>query len=148
MEHYNIVLEIIIILFIIGITIYALYLILSPNNRETITYYKKLKPLSTYSDDTHLDVYYQLFHDNLKTNKNIAVWSSACVLTTIIMIFIICVNRLVYVKKSISYYGCIYVIIFSILYLAFVWFSYVYMLAISEYNQELMTRIRHKTKSI
>ena len=148
MEHYNIVLEIIIILFIIGMTIYALYLILSPENRETITYYKKLKPLSTYSDNTHIDVYYHLFNENLKINKNIAVWSSACVLTTIIMIFIICVNRIVHIKQSISYYGCIYVIIFSILYLAFVWFSYVYMLKISEYNQELMTRIRHKTKPI
>ena len=129
-------------------TIYALYLILSPNNIETITYYKKLKPLSTYSDDTHLDVYYQLFNDNLKTNKNIAVWSSACVLTTIIMIFIICVNRIAYVKQSISYYGCIYVIIFSILYLAFIWVSNIYMLKLAEYNQELMTRIRHKTKPI
>jgi hypothetical protein len=148
MEHYNIVLEIIIILFIIGITIYALYLILSPNNRETITYYKKLKPLSTYSDDTHIDVYYNLFNENLKTNTNIAVWSSASVLTTIIMIFIICVNRIVHVKQSISYYGCIYVIIFSILYLAFVWFSNIYMSKIAEYNQELMTRIRHKTKPI
>lgn len=148
MEHYNIVLEIIIISFIIGTTIYALYLILSPNNRETITYYKKIKPVSTYSDDTHLDVYYRLFNENLKTNMNIAVWSSACVLTTIILIFIIFVNRLVYVKQSISYYGCIYVIIFSILYLAFNWFSNIYMLKLSEYNQELMTRIRHKTKPI
>ena len=129
-------------------TLYALYLILSPNNRETITYYKKLKPLSTYSDDTHIDVYYQLFNDNLKTNKNIAVWSSACVLTTIIITFIIFVNRIAYVKQSISYYGCIYVIIFSILYLAFIWVSNIYMLKLAEYNQELMTRIRHKTKSI
>jgi hypothetical protein len=107
MEHYNIVLEIIIISFMVGLTIYALYLILSPNNIETITYYKKLKPLSTYGDDTHIDVYYHLFNENLKTNTNIAVWSSACVLTTLIMIFIICVNRLVRVKQSISYYGCI-----------------------------------------
>ena len=148
MEHYNIVLEIIIILFIIGITIYALYLIFSPNNRETITYYKKLKPLSSYRDDTHIDVYYQLFNENLKTNTNITVWSSACVLTTIIIIFIIFVNRIAYVKQSISYYGCIYVIIFSILYLALIWFYYVYMLKLTEYNQELMTRIRHKTKPI
>ena len=112
-------------------TIYALYLILSPNNRETITYYKKLKPLSTYSNDTPIDDYYHLFNDNLKTSKNIAVWSSACVLSTIIIIFIIFVNRLAYVKKSISYYGCIYVIIFSILYLAFIWFSNIYMLQLA-----------------
>ena len=64
------------------------------------------------------------------------------------MIFIICVNRLVRVKQSISYYGCIYLIIFSILYIAFVCFSYIYMLKITEYNQELMKRIRHKTKPI
>lgn len=140
--------EIIIISFIIIITIYSLYLILNPDNRETVTYYKKLKPLSTYGDDTHLDKYYQLFNDNMKTNKNIVVWSSACVLTMMIMICIVCINRLVYVKQSISYYGCIYVIIFSILYLAFTWFSYMYMLKMTEYNQELMIRIHNKTKPI
>jgi len=148
MKHYNIILEIIMILFIIGITIYALYLILSPNNRETITYYKNLKPISTYSANTKVDVYYQLFNDNLKTNKNIALWSSACVLTTILVILILCVNRIASVQQSISYYSCLYFIIFGKLYLAFTWFYYVYMLKITEYNQELMARIRHKTRTI
>jgi hypothetical protein len=146
MNHYNIILEIIIILFIILITIYALYLILSPNNIETISYYTKLKPISSYGEDTDINVYYQLFNDNLKTNTNIAVWSSACVLTSIIIIFIFSVNRLASVPQSISYYGCIYFVIFGILYLAFVWVSTIYIKKMTEYNQELMRRIRHKTK--
>ena len=148
MKHYNIIFEIIIILFIILITIYALHLILSPNNRETITYYTNIKPISSYNHDTNVDVYYQLFNDNLETNTAVTVWPSACVLASIILIFVMWVNHLASVQQYISYYGCIYFIIFGILYVAFSWFSHIYMRQITTYNQELMKKIREKTKPI
>ena len=145
MHSYTIILEIIIGVFVIVATIYALYLILSPNNIETVTFFNKLKPINTYHQNTNVDVYYKLFDDNISTNRNIAVWSSACVLAFILLGFIMCVNRLADIHPSISYYACIYLLLFGVLFLAFTWFSYTYMIKMSNYNQELMNRIREKT---